>query len=81
MSPRSALLDYNEKHDDVRVIVVDAADGAEVASDFETAMARLRQRYGAGIMPRTVNMITGRRARRTSNRRSCSAPMVHASCM
>jgi L-lactate dehydrogenase complex protein LldG len=59
MSPRSALLDYNEKHDDVRVIVVDAADGADVASDFETAMARLRQRYGAGIMPRTVNMITG----------------------
>jgi L-lactate dehydrogenase complex protein LldG len=41
---------------DVHVVVVDAAD---VASDFETAMARLRQRYGAGIMPRTVNMITG----------------------
>ena len=41
---------------DVHVVIVDAAD---VASDFETAMARLRQRYGVGIMARTVNMITG----------------------
>ncbi len=41
---------------DVHIVVVDAAD---VAGDFETVMARLRERYGTGIMPRTVNMITG----------------------
>jgi L-lactate dehydrogenase complex protein LldG len=41
---------------DVHIVVVDAAD---VAADFETVMARLRERYGAGIMPRTVNLITG----------------------
>ncbi len=41
---------------DVHVVVVDAAD---VASDFETAMARLRERYGVGDLPRTVNLITG----------------------
>ena len=37
-------------------MVVDAAD---IASDFEAVMARLRERYGTGQMPRTVNMITG----------------------
>jgi L-lactate dehydrogenase complex protein LldG len=41
---------------DVHIVVVDAAD---VAADFETVMARLRERYGAGIMPRAVNLITG----------------------
>jgi len=41
---------------DVHIVVVDAAD---IASDFETVMARLRERYGTGTMPRTVNMITG----------------------
>jgi len=41
---------------DVHIVVVDAAD---VASDFEAVMARLRERYGEGVMPRTVNMITG----------------------
>jgi L-lactate dehydrogenase complex protein LldG len=41
---------------DVHIVVVDAAD---VAADFETVMERLRERYGTGIMPRTVNMITG----------------------
>jgi hypothetical protein len=35
-SPPSALLDYNEKHADVHVVVVYVAD---VASDFETALA------------------------------------------
>jgi L-lactate dehydrogenase complex protein LldG len=41
---------------DVHVVAVDARD---VAGDFEAVMARLRERYGAGQMPRTVNMITG----------------------
>jgi L-lactate dehydrogenase complex protein LldG len=41
---------------DVHIVVVDACD---VASDFETVMARLRGRFGAGVMPRAVNMITG----------------------
>jgi L-lactate dehydrogenase complex protein LldG len=37
-------------------VVVNASD---IASDFETVMARLRERYGTATMPRTVNMITG----------------------
>jgi L-lactate dehydrogenase complex protein LldG len=41
---------------DVHIVVVDAGD---VAADFETVVERLRARYGTGIMPRTVNMITG----------------------
>ena len=41
---------------DVHIVVVNARD---VASDFETVMARLRERFGAGAMPRAVNMITG----------------------
>jgi len=41
---------------DVHIVVVSASD---VASDFETVMVRLRERFGAGLMPRTVNMITG----------------------
>jgi L-lactate dehydrogenase complex protein LldG len=41
---------------DVHIVAVDAAD---IASDFETAMARLRERYGTGTMSRTVNLITG----------------------
>jgi L-lactate dehydrogenase complex protein LldG len=41
---------------DVHVVVVEA--GA-VAADFETVMEKLRERYGAGTLPRTVNMITG----------------------
>jgi L-lactate dehydrogenase complex protein LldG len=40
---------------DVHIVVVDAGD---VASDFEGAMARLRDRFGTA-MPRAVNMITG----------------------
>jgi len=38
-------------------IVVLAAD--DVAGDMETVWAELRARYGKGVMPRTVNMITG----------------------
>jgi L-lactate dehydrogenase complex protein LldG len=41
---------------DVHIVVVSAAD---VAGDFETVMARLRERFGAGLLPRNVNMITG----------------------
>jgi len=41
---------------DVHIVVVDASD---IGADFETAMARLRERYGTATMPRTVNMITG----------------------
>ena len=41
---------------DLHIIVVDAAD---IAADFETVIARLRDRYGAGEMPRTVNFVTG----------------------
>lgn len=41
---------------DVHIVVVNAGD---IASDFETAMVRLRAHFGAGVMPRAVNMITG----------------------
>ena len=41
---------------DAHIVVVSATD---IASDFETVMARLRERFGAGALPRTVNMITG----------------------
>jgi len=41
---------------DVHVVVLEA--GA-VAGDFETVMEELRDRYGVGTLPRTVNMITG----------------------
>jgi L-lactate dehydrogenase complex protein LldG len=41
---------------DIHIVVVDAAD---VASDFESVMVRLRERFGPGALPRTVNMITG----------------------
>ena len=41
---------------DNHIVVVDAKD---VAGDFETVWQRLREKYGEGVMPRTVNMITG----------------------
>jgi L-lactate dehydrogenase complex protein LldG len=41
---------------DVHIVVISASD---VAADFETVMARLRARFGAGAMPRAVNLITG----------------------
>jgi L-lactate dehydrogenase complex protein LldG len=41
---------------DVHIVVVNARD---VLSDFEAVMERLRERFGAGAMPRAVNMITG----------------------
>ena len=41
---------------DTHVVVIDARD---VAGDYETVLGRLRDKFGAGQMPRTVNMITG----------------------
>jgi L-lactate dehydrogenase complex protein LldG len=41
---------------DNHIVVLDAAD---LAGDFETVMARLREKFGPGVLPRVVNMITG----------------------
>jgi len=41
---------------DNHIVVVEAKD---IDGDLETAIARLRARYGAGELPRAVNMITG----------------------
>jgi L-lactate dehydrogenase complex protein LldG len=41
---------------DTHIVVLDAED---VAGDYETMWTRLRARYGVGVMPRTVNLITG----------------------
>lgn len=41
---------------ETHVVVVDAAD---VVGGIEDAMARVRARFGAGTMPRTVNFVTG----------------------
>lgn len=41
---------------DNHVVVVEARD---IAGDYEAVFARLRARFGAGAMPRTLNFITG----------------------
>jgi L-lactate dehydrogenase complex protein LldG len=41
---------------DTHIVVVDAKD---VAGDYETLWRRLREKFGDGLMPRTVNFITG----------------------
>jgi L-lactate dehydrogenase complex protein LldG len=41
---------------DNHIVVVAAKD---IAGDYETIWQRLRDRFGVGILPRTVNMITG----------------------
>lgn len=41
---------------DNHVVVLDARD---IGGDLETAIAKLRETYGAGALPRVVNMITG----------------------
>ena len=41
---------------DSHVVVLDAAD---LAGDMEAAFARLREKFGEGVMPRAVNLITG----------------------
>ena len=41
---------------DTHIVVIDAKD---VAGDYETLWRRLREKFGDGVMPRTVNFITG----------------------
>jgi L-lactate dehydrogenase complex protein LldG len=41
---------------DIHIVVVGEA---EIAADFEALVARLRERFGPGALPRAVNMITG----------------------
>ncbi|GLK56530.1 L-lactate dehydrogenase complex protein LldG [Methylopila capsulata] len=41
---------------DNHIVLLDAAD---VAATYEDVWGQVRQRYGAGVMPRTVNWITG----------------------
>lgn len=41
---------------DNHIVVLDAKD---VSGDFETAIGKLREKYGQGALPRVVNMITG----------------------
>ena len=41
---------------DNHIVVLDAKD---VSGDFETAIGKLREKYGRGALPRVVNMITG----------------------
>jgi len=41
---------------DTHMVVVDAKD---VAGDYETLWRRLREKFGEGVMPRTVNLVTG----------------------
>jgi L-lactate dehydrogenase complex protein LldG len=41
---------------DNHIVVISAAD---IAGDYETVWRRLRDQFGKGTMPRTVNMITG----------------------
>ena len=41
---------------DTHVVVVSADD---IAGDYETVWSRIRETYGAGRLPRTVNLITG----------------------
>jgi L-lactate dehydrogenase complex protein LldG len=41
---------------DNHIVVIDAKD---VAGDYETVWQRLREKFGDGAMPRTVNLITG----------------------
>ena len=41
---------------DTHMVVIAAED---IAGDYESVWTRLRERFGPGTMPRTVNMITG----------------------
>jgi L-lactate dehydrogenase complex protein LldG len=41
---------------DTHIVIVDAKD---IAGDYETLWQRLREKFGAGKMPRAVNLITG----------------------
>jgi L-lactate dehydrogenase complex protein LldG len=41
---------------DNHIVILRACD---IEADYESVWARLRERYGAGLMPRTVNLVTG----------------------
>ncbi|MBB3930427.1 L-lactate dehydrogenase complex protein LldG [Kaistia hirudinis] len=41
---------------DYHIVVLSAGD---ITGDYETAFDKVRAQYGAGVMPRTVNFITG----------------------
>lgn len=41
---------------DTHVVILSAAD---IVGDYETLWTRLREQFGAGVMPRVVNLITG----------------------
>ncbi len=41
---------------DTHIVVIQAAD---IAGDYESVWRQLRALYGPGILPRTVNFITG----------------------
>lgn len=41
---------------DTSIVVVNASD---IAGDYETVWAQIRAKYGKGVMPRTVNYVTG----------------------
>ncbi len=41
---------------DNHIVVIEARD---VAGDYEAVLARVRERYGKGTMPRTLNFVTG----------------------
>lgn len=41
---------------DNHIVVVDAR---AIAADYETVLAQLREKFGDGLLPRAVNMITG----------------------
>ena len=41
---------------DTHIVVVDAVD---IAGDYETVWQRIRETFGKGVMPRTVNWVTG----------------------
>jgi L-lactate dehydrogenase complex protein LldG len=41
---------------DTHIVVVEAAD---IAGDYETVWQRIRTTFGKGVMPRTVNWVTG----------------------
>lgn len=41
---------------DHHIVVVDAST---VAGDYETIWSDLRRHFGAGVLPRTLNLVTG----------------------
>jgi len=41
---------------DNHIVILRAID---IEADYEAVWARLRDRFGAGLMPRTVNLVTG----------------------